>query len=699
MSAGVEQRLVNRFPELGAEFGSPLLVLIGDGRVVHHPAKEEGLLAGISESSVLSRTRVSLLRGRSQVEEIASGHLFIHPIVSSLGDPIGAVCVAVPRENPGDRTPLPESQLALLSRYLDLWLKDTMGDQSADADEALFELGDDSAEAALVERIEAAKRWVPSDDPMHEDPFTLKPNAPPRSASADEQMIEQEALESEPTKEAGDSRLNGIGPDAVDAAEAASEIDDEMKILPMRVSEDQIDAFDGAGDAEAADLGIEAPEGEAWEEKGSMIDAAPSIIVTVPYQLTAANESATDLVGTGRDRSGVPCYEFLGLSAPCRPCVAVAAHLQGKTATARVETEGRAFLIESTQLIGSDPLRFVEQLTEAPPLPETEPVLGVPRWPPIQKPDERADTGRTEWVATIDSKTDDWSVSDRPDIEREDGVPPIEVPENYLLDEVGVEEAGAIDPREPNANAETAPFQPISDPDEARRRWIVPLGAVACAAILAFFAYRYLPRTDAPPELPPGAIELEVPASVLAEFEAQLGSAGDEAVPPMDPADGAMPPETIESPPPAIATTTSAEIEEEPTVEPAAALEEVGPSVDSPFSNWVAYEVALEFLERADIHGAADAWDAMLESEPKSNSTLMLETNCEEWAARDNLARFVGDTAAILKPIYIDGRKCFLLAYGSFASKDDASVAIAELPEPFRSRATRPIIRSFNLLP
>ena len=536
-----------------------------------------------------------------------------------------------------------------------------MGDQSADAAEAFFDVDDDSAEAVLAERIEAAKRWVPGENPMHEDPFNLAPDAPREPTDEIEVRAEQEAT---------DSRMNGIGPDSVDAVEAASE--------------PRIEIDDQEGSAGAI----------------PMVDAAPSIIVTVPYQLTAANENAVALVGNDRDTSGIPCYEFLGLSAPCRPCVAAAAHLQGTTAAARVEVEGRAFLIESTRLIGTDPLRFVEELSTAPPLPEAEPVLDVPEWPPIEEPGISAEAGRTEWVATTESLIEDWSVGDPPGIEREDGVPPIEATESYLLDEVAGEEAGAIDPREPNANAETAPFEPISEPVDPRRKWMFPLVAAMCAAIVASFAYRSLRKSDAPPELPPGAIELDVPASVLAEFEAQLGRAGDPSTPTVLQPEGTTPPNAIESAPPEIEATTLAEVVEEvPPNEVAAATEELGPTVDSPFSNWVAYEVALEFLERADIHGAADAWDAMLESEPKSNSTLMLETNCEEWAARDNLARFDGDPAAILKPIYIDGRKCFLLAYGSFASEDDAVAAIAELPEPFRSRSTRPIIRSFNLLP
>ena len=184
MALGVEERLLERFPELGAEYGSPVLVLIGGGRVVRHPDADPKLLSGTNESSILSRARLALLRGGSQVDEIAGGHLFVHPIVSLLGEPVGAVCVAVARELPADRSPMPESQQALLRRYLELWVKDSLGDEAESASEPLLDLDDESAERALEERLGAVQRWVPVDDPMHDDPFDEPPPPPPPANAA-----------------------------------------------------------------------------------------------------------------------------------------------------------------------------------------------------------------------------------------------------------------------------------------------------------------------------------------------------------------------------------------------------------------------------------------------------------------------------------------------------------------------------------
>ena len=488
-----------------------------------------------------------------------------------------------------------------------------------------------------------------------------------------------------------------------------------------------------ASEATSAPIAPIAPTPEESAPEAAMADAPPSILVTVPYQLSAANEGASDLVGVERGTRGIPCYEFLGRRAPCRPCVAGAAHLQGSIATARVAGEsGCDYLITSTQLVGSDPPRFIEQIEEAPALREPDPVADLPPWPPID--DAPADSEEVAPAAELgsgvepfDEPTPEVTIEELDGFEDEDPPRPaldeLAEAESYLLDEALPSAAPDGRPREPNASVETAPFRPIEAPAGPRHPWLRNVMAGLLGAALIAFGYRWATQGEEAPVLPPGAIELDLPPELVAELESRtdawnrpgaiaLDSVG-VAVPTAEPRQApdtppATPPDAgpeaiVEEPPVAAADpdpqTPDTEADPPPVLAESGAAQPVGPRIDSPFANWVAYEVALEFLERGDLSGAADAWDAMLESEPKSNSTLMLETNCEEWAAKENLKRFTGDTAAILKPIYIEGRKCFLLAYGSFANEAEANAAIDRLPEPFRSRSTRPIIRSFNLLP
>ena len=774
MTQGVEKRLIEQFPELGADFGSPLLVLIGQARVVRHPQARPADMAGLTEGGILSRARVALLKGEHRVDEIASGHLFLHPVVLATGDPIGAVGVVVPREMHGQGPGLPEPWMKLLASYLGLWVKDTLGDQSTDWSEPLFDEDEAAAERELSRRFEAAETWV--DDPLLDDPFRDDPLPLGNITMSSVNGMGADPAEGESDSDEGTAPVDAVPPVAETESEPPGPADlepaEELDVSP----EPQETESKGVDSARAR------PETLAPPPAAPSIAATPSFLVTVPYLLTGANDAAGELLGREPDAhhaQALLCFEFLGRSEPCRPCVAAAASMLRGSAIAQVDAGSRRFRIESTPLEGAGAPRFMELIEEVEQAPPAVPPVNIPPWPPALSPAPPVAPLEAGWPADLPApaglpEDDDDALGNaggetfadhreppagEPEEDQLEPVvfepfgestaelwndaeplgsllpeeePETPAPVDHLLAEPpwGASDPPPEDEPEPadsgrdetasgavltgEAEAVQGEEEPAPVPAEATPEGKQPLlrylliaavivcGLVAGALLVNHYGRRFLvdptaafdsaqtaPATS-PPTNPP---EEPTASSVEATNPPPGAPAAESTIPPAEQG-GELAAETETAAEPVADEPAPRESGGAPAADPGEPIPEV-----VPFANREAYGIALDFMSRDDIHGAADAWDAMLEAEPKSNSTLMLETNCAEWAARQNLERFAGDPAAILKPIYVEGQKCFLLAYGSFPSEAEANVAIDNLPEPFRSRATRPIIRSFNLMP
>jgi hypothetical protein len=781
MTHGVEARLSERFVELGTDFGVPVLVLIRQGRVVRH-ANAPGVGAeGATDARILARARVALLKGQQRVDPVSGGHLFLMPISSVGGDPLGAIGMVIPQELHGQHQGVPEPWLNLLVRYLELWVRSVLGTEWDEHSEPLLEQAEGAAEQALTERLRAAGEWrnmsledgfTASLAPPEEPPVeTLNGHArnvilPPPTLSAAEVAAESAGAPPPPLEQSPPPAPKAEPPRDEGVESHREPPHDASRAISFTAAPTPAEALSVEPPAEVsvpASAGVEAVAEVASPESGAadvvapvaaaepalmLPEEVPAILVGPPFQLLGANAAAALLLRPGDDEQRrMLCFQFLGLDQPCRPCVAAAAELAQETLAGRVELGDRAFRITASPLDDGSRTRFVESFELLPPLVPEEP-LPAPPWPP-----QYADAPAVADPAAAPSRApvDQALEAARPELAADPAAtqaegpampeepPPPPAAEPMIVDAAGdssseAETAEPAEDPEPDPEPESAAHDwresepPATEEDEEAAaapgsvltRLLLPVAMVGFVAIAVATWLHFNPSATPSTPTEAEAVDAMEPVEVAADQglapESAAADGAEAAAEPAQPVAGGgaaeEPParsaatDAVEpgdagssSRPPATAPVAAAAGAAAVVATPSEAAAEVAAELAIPFIDQAAYRVALEFIAHDDLAGAADAWDAMLESEPKSNSTLMLETNCEGWAAAENLRRFRDDRAAILKPIYVEGRKCFLLAYGSFPSEAAAAAAIAELPEPFRSRSKRPIIRSFNLLP
>jgi septal ring-binding cell division protein DamX len=103
------------------------------------------------------------------------------------------------------------------------------------------------------------------------------------------------------------------------------------------------------------------------------------------------------------------------------------------------------------------------------------------------------------------------------------------------------------------------------------------------------------------------------------------------------------------------------------------------------------YRNGLEIFHAGDFPGAAAIWEALLAEEHRGAFTLQLLTACQHDTIRD-AQRSLGAQDLYLVTKKVNGRVCYRICIGTFASREVAGRALSGLPGEYRSAgAVRPV--------
>ena len=104
------------------------------------------------------------------------------------------------------------------------------------------------------------------------------------------------------------------------------------------------------------------------------------------------------------------------------------------------------------------------------------------------------------------------------------------------------------------------------------------------------------------------------------------------------------------------------------------------------------YRNGLEIFRAGDLAGAAAIWEALLAEEHRGAFTLQLLTACQHDTIRE-AQRSLGAQDLYLVTKKVNGRVCYRICAGTFASREAAGRALAGLPGEYRTAgaSVRPV--------
>ncbi|MBP1628796.1 MAG: hypothetical protein H6Q00_3271, partial [Holophagaceae bacterium] len=110
------------------------------------------------------------------------------------------------------------------------------------------------------------------------------------------------------------------------------------------------------------------------------------------------------------------------------------------------------------------------------------------------------------------------------------------------------------------------------------------------------------------------------------------------------------------------------------------------PAVDSSLAS------RLETLRKGDMTMALAQGAKLLEERPKTSWSLRLELACQPETVKHAVELFEGRQVDLfLRPMVLrDGRDCYQVFYGEFASSAEAEKHVSKLPAAFRNEGGRP---------
>lgn len=96
------------------------------------------------------------------------------------------------------------------------------------------------------------------------------------------------------------------------------------------------------------------------------------------------------------------------------------------------------------------------------------------------------------------------------------------------------------------------------------------------------------------------------------------------------------------------------------------------------------YRNGLDVFRAGDLDGAAAIWEGLLAESHRAAFTVSLMTACQAETIR-NAQQALSPKDLYLVPKKVNGRSCYRVCVGVWATRDEAGKALASLPQPYRS--------------
>jgi len=134
--------------------------------------------------------------------------------------------------------------------------------------------------------------------------------------------------------------------------------------------------------------------------------------------------------------------------------------------------------------------------------------------------------------------------------------------------------------------------------------------------------------------------------------------------------------------------------EEEPA--PPSAVEKI--SGVSPFAAADRFHEARSRLDAGDFAAAAGSWLETARQETKNAFTLQIAIACQEESVKKAARRTRGSVDFFVVPFSLEGRSCYRLCWGAYASQEEARAGKAAVPAFFLDEGGKPVVVSLGKL-
>jgi len=136
--------------------------------------------------------------------------------------------------------------------------------------------------------------------------------------------------------------------------------------------------------------------------------------------------------------------------------------------------------------------------------------------------------------------------------------------------------------------------------------------------------------------------------------------------------------------------------EEGPASPPPSAAEQI-PGVP-PFAAADRFQEARTLLDSGDFAAAAGSWLETTRQETKNTFTLQLAIACQEESVKKAARRTRGSVDFFMVPFFLEGRSCYRLCWGAYASQEEARAGKAAVPAFFLDEGGKPVVVSLGKL-
>lgn len=117
-----------------------------------------------------------------------------------------------------------------------------------------------------------------------------------------------------------------------------------------------------------------------------------------------------------------------------------------------------------------------------------------------------------------------------------------------------------------------------------------------------------------------------------------------------------------------------------------------------PFADADRFQEARSRLDAGDFAAAAGSWLETARREEKSAFTLQIAIACQEESVKKAARRTRGSLDFFIVPFSLEGRSCYRLCWGAYASQEEAQAGKASVPGFFLDEGGKPVVVSLGKL-